>query len=125
MGTNYFQPVERFQAVANLFAHLPEALNNEVFQTLLENGGVRIERIISQGQTTPAGEWYDQEQDEWVLLLSGVAELIFDGNGTPLLMKPGDYLMIPAHCRHRVAWTDPDGHTVWLAVHFPPPSGKS
>lgn len=109
----------------NLFTHLPEALNNEVFQTLLENSGVRIERIISQGQATPAGEWYDQEQDEWVLLLSGAAELIFDDNGSPLPMKPGDHLMIPAHCRHRVAWTDPDGQTVWLAVHFPPPSGKS
>ncbi len=103
----------------NIFANIPDTLNNEVFQTLSQNAGVRIERIISQGQATPEGEWYDQEWDEWVLLLSGEAELLFYGNDIPFRMKPGDYIMIPSHRRHRVTWTDPQVQTVWLAVHLP------
>jgi cupin 2 domain-containing protein len=102
----------------NIFADLPDALTNEVSQTLSENHGVRIERIISQGQSTPEGEWYDQEWDEWVLLLSGEAELLLDENDIPIRMKPGDYILIPSRQRHRVTWTDPQVQTVWLAVHL-------
>ena len=95
----------------NMFANLPDALPDEVFETIAEAGRVRIERIVSHGQATPAEEWYDQGWDEWVLL---------EGEDEPRPLGPGDYLMIPAHCRHRVAWTAPTERTVWLAVHISP-----
>ena len=102
----------------NIYADLPSAVPDEVVESLVEAQNVRIERIVSNGQATPEGEWYDQERDEWVLLLSGSAGLLMEGEGGPRILKPGDYLMIPAHCRHRVAWTDPGERTVWLAVHL-------
>lgn len=99
----------------NLYA-LPSAEERgagEVFTALLTSPGVRIERIVSAGQVSPAGFWYDQDEAEWVLLLSGSAELEFDG-GSRRELRAGDWLNIPAHCRHRVTRTaDP---TVWLAV---------
>ncbi|MBT0663866.1 cupin domain-containing protein [Geobacter pelophilus] len=106
------------QGLENIFAHLPDASASEVFHTLCQQGEVRIERIISQGQTTTADEWYDQDWDEWVLLLSGGAELQLGDNASPTRMKPGDYLLIPSRTRHRVTWTDPQAQTVWLAVHW-------
>jgi len=102
----------------NIFHDLPAALPDEVVESLVEAENIRIERIVSNGQATAEGEWYDQERDEWVLLLSGSAGLLMEGDGEPRVLGPGDYLMIPAHCRHRVAWTDPGERTVWLAVHM-------
>ena len=102
----------------NLFNDIPVAmLPEELFQTLAEAGGIRIERIISEGHATPPGEWYDQGWDEWVLLVSGGATLRFDGDAPPLVLKPGDHVMIPAGCRHRVEWTDAAQKTIWVAVH--------
>jgi len=101
----------------NLFENIPEALSDEYFQTLWKTDKIKIERIVSRGHYTPEGQWYDQDWDEWVLLAQGKANLIFD-NGDCIAMKPGDYLMIPAHSRHRVEWTAPDEDTVWLALHF-------
>ena len=89
----------------------------EQFQTLLVNSNLKIERIISKDHSTPPGQWYDQDRDEWVLLLQGNAELQFEDDRI-LTLSRGDYYLIPAHCRHRVAWTDPDTETIWLAVHF-------
>ena len=104
--------------LVNLLA-LPAAdLSEEFFETLLQRPGIRIERIISSGQATPPGEWYDQAWDEWVLLLSGAAALQLDEEREPRRLLPGDSLLLPAHCRHRVAWTAPDEQTVWLALHF-------
>jgi cupin 2 domain-containing protein len=103
---------------ANILGQLPEALDSEVFETLAQGNDVRVERIISRGQTTPAGEWYDQAWDEWVLLVTGGAELLLEGEGEPRRLGPGDHLLLPAHCRHRVTWTDPNRQTVWLAVHL-------
>lgn len=101
----------------NLLA-LPAAdLDGEHFETLLERPGVRVERIISTGQATPEGEWYDQSWDEWVLLLSGEALLLLEGGAARRLL-PGDALLLPAHCRHRVDWTSTDEPTIWLALHF-------
>jgi len=102
----------------NIFEGIPTLLPAEISQTLACCGNVRIERIVSGGQATPDGEWYDQTWDEWVILLSGSAGLLFDGDVASRILKPGDYVMIPAGCRHRVEWTDPDRKTVWLAVHF-------
>jgi cupin 2 domain-containing protein len=104
--------------IRNILANLPPALSGEVFETIARSGSVRIERIVSNGQATPEGEWYDQEQNEWVLVLAGSAGLLFDGEKQPRGLHAGDYTLIPAGCRHRVAWTDPDVTTVWLAVHF-------
>jgi cupin 2 domain-containing protein len=104
--------------VANIFAHLPPTGGDEVFQELLQRPGVRIERIVSSGQATPAGEWYDQGWDEWVLLVAGAAGLLLEGEGAPRTLGPGDYLLLPRGCRHRVEWTDPQAQTVWLAIHL-------
>jgi cupin 2 domain-containing protein len=102
-----------------MLAGLPPALSGEAFDTIVESDSVRIERIVSNGQASPEGEWYDQERDEWVLVLAGSAGLLFDGEQEPHHLGTGDYVLIPAGCRHRVSWTDADVTTVWLAVHFP------
>src|SRR4051812_24077538 len=102
----------------NLFSDLPQHLPGELFTTLLEAPSVRIERIVSHGHASPEGFWFDQDQDEWVIVLKGAARLQFDDDEQPVEMKPGDYLNIPAHKRHRVDWTTPDEPTIWLAVHY-------
>ena len=79
---------------------------------------VRIERIVSTGQASPPGFWYDQDWGEWVVLLSGAARLRLAEEAEARRLAPGDWVDIPAHCRHRVEWTDPDQPTVWLAVHY-------
>jgi cupin 2 domain-containing protein len=94
----------------------PSARDVEVIETLLTRGGVRIDRIVSRGQVTPEGCWYDQPETEWVLLLTGHARLLIEGEVGPRELGPGDAVLLPAHCRHRVTWTDPDVATVWLAV---------
>lgn len=100
----------------NLFDRIPAELPEELFETLVRTEAVHIERIVSRGHATPEGEWHDQEHNEWVLLVQGAAQLVFD-DGRGVAMGPGDWLEIPARCRHRVAWTDPGQETVWLAVH--------
>lgn len=101
----------------DLFAGIPGVLPEELNQTLLESGSMRIERIVSRGHASPEGFWYDQEQNEWVVLLSGRARLRFEGE-EPLELHPGSCVNIPAHTRHRVDWTDPSQPTIWLAVHY-------
>lgn len=103
--------------MANLFADLPASAEAELFSAILSRPGVRIERIVSTGQTTPENEPYDQDHDEWVVVLKGAARLWLDGRGDHDL-TPGDHLLIPARCRHRVVWTATTEPTVWLAVHF-------
>ena len=105
-------------AAGNLFAHIPDRLDEEEVATLLAAPGLRIERIVSTGQASPPGFWYDQDWDEWVVVLSGAAGLLLEGEPAPRTLRPGDHLHLPAHCRHRVEWTDAARPTVWLAVHF-------
>ncbi|MEI8071355.1 MAG: cupin domain-containing protein [Planctomycetota bacterium] len=93
-----------------------QIIPEELFATLLEDSDVRIERIVSHGHSSPPGFWYDQDQAEWVLVLRGAARLEFDDR--VLDMRPGDFVNIPAHQKHRVAWTTPDEPTIWLAVHY-------
>jgi cupin 2 domain-containing protein len=100
----------------NLFADLPTHLPDELFTTLLESASVRIERIVSHGHASPAGFWYDQDQHEWVIVLKGAARLRFEDRIVE--MKPGNFINIPAHQKHRVEWTTPDEPTIWLAVHY-------
>jgi cupin 2 domain-containing protein len=101
----------------NLLYGLPARRQDELFETLLLQPGFHLERILSWGQVTPDGEWYDQAQDEWVLLLGGAARLLVEGQ-KELALRPGDAVLLPAHHRHRVVWTDPEQTTVWLALHY-------
>ena len=101
----------------NLFDGLQAQSADESFTELLTRPGVRIERIVSHGQSTPVESPYDQPHDEWVVLLRGAAGLWVDGDGERDL-HPGDYLLIPAHRLHRVLWTAKGEPTVWLALHF-------
>jgi cupin 2 domain-containing protein len=107
-------------AGGNIFADLAAERTEEEFVELLAAPGLKVERIVSTGQATPAGEWYDQDRAEWVILLRGAAGLLFEGEREARVLAPGDYLHIPAHARHRVAWTAPEEATVWLAVHYQP-----
>jgi cupin 2 domain-containing protein len=111
--------------LTNLFAALPRSTAEgaaipEQFDELLRTPSLRIERIVSTGQCSPPDFWYDQPEGEWVLVLQGEARLRFAEEAEPRLLKAGDCLNIPAHCRHRVDWTAPDQATVWLAVFYTP-----
>jgi cupin 2 domain-containing protein len=79
---------------------------------------IRIERIVSIGHASRPDGWYDQDRAEWVVLLAGSAGLVFEGEAEPVLLEPGTYVHIPAHVRHRVAWTDRSVPTIWLAIHY-------
>lgn len=102
--------------MTNIF-DLPSSLpNHELFESLVSADNILIERIISTGQTTPPGEWYDQDRDEWVILLQGSASLAY-ADGTDITLTTGDYLFIPAHQKHRVEYTSSEPPCIWLAVH--------
>lgn len=107
--------------VENIFAGLPESIGQEQFLTLFENEAVRIERIVSRSHSSPTAFWYDQPEDEWVIVLRGHATLEFKGCEL-IEMKEGDHLTIPSHVKHRISQTGSD--TIWLAVHIKP-SGQS
>ncbi len=102
----------------NIFSFIPDQIPGEVFETIISAGNLTIERIISRGHETPKGKWYDQNRNEWVLVLEGRAHLVFEDNPEEIVMKRGDYINIPSHRRHRVARTDPEVNTIWLAVHY-------
>lgn len=106
--------------LGNLFRDIPNSLPEELFQTLAEQGNVRIERIVSHGHASPDGSWYDQDQHEFVLIVAGSAQLQIDGEAEPRALAPGDFLNIPAHQKHRVAATDASQLTIWLAVFYGP-----
>ncbi|HXK55316.1 MAG: cupin domain-containing protein [Gammaproteobacteria bacterium] len=101
----------------NLFEAIPADLEKEVFEVLIENDNIRIERIISNGHTSPESGWYDQEQNEWVTVLKGEAVLEFE-EGESLHLGKGDYLEIPSRKRHKVSRTSSEHETIWLAVHY-------
>jgi cupin 2 domain-containing protein len=105
-------------AIGNLLSNLPATLADEALEVLAEASDIRIERIVSRGHASPAGMWYDQPQTEFVVLIAGEAHLEFEGEAHPRELRAGDFLTIPAHCRHRVAWTTLETPTVWLAVHY-------
>jgi len=92
----------------------------EQVDVLASGIGFCLERIVSLGQVTPAGQWYDQHRAEWVLLVAGAARLRFEDQSADLSLGPGDAVLIEARRRHRVTWTDPSRPTVWLALHFDP-----
>lgn len=104
--------------MTNLLADLPQHLPNELVTTLLDATNICIERIVSHGHASPEGFWYDQDQHEWVVVLKGQARLRFEDDEQSVEMKPGDFVNIPAHKKHRVEWTTPDEPTIWLAVFY-------
>ncbi|MGY5453066.1 cupin domain-containing protein [Agarivorans sp. MS3-6] len=101
----------------NLFANLPDDVSCEHFSDLLSGENVRVERIVSYGQRSPAQGWYDQAENEWVVVLEGNAILVFE-DGTALHLAKGDYVTIPAHTKHKVAKTAQHGATIWLAIFY-------
>ena len=102
----------------SLFDNIPEHLPNEVFENLCSSDTAKVERIVSRGHASPEGFWYDQPENEFVLLVKGSARVRIQGDEQDIDMTPGDYLIIPAHAKHRVERTDPDVDTIWLAVHY-------
>ena len=106
--------------VENIYTDIPRQIPDELFQTLLSKGQIKIERIISKGHLSPINDWYDQIQDEWIIVLEGQAKLQFKNDLSVIFLNKGDYFFIPAHTKHRVHWTDPDKVTVWLAIHIYP-----
>lgn len=101
----------------NIFDDIPANLHKEVIESLVDSENVRVERIISKGHASPETGWYDQDRNEWVVVLKGAAVLSFSDKST-VSLKAGDNINIPAHEKHKVTWTDPDTETIWLAVHY-------
>ena len=104
----------------NIFNDIPKKIPNELFKTLLSKNNIKVERIISKGHSSATEEWYDQIQDEWIILLEGQAKLQFENESNLIVLKKGDHLLIPAHRKHRVHWTHPELETIWLAIHIYP-----
>ena len=104
----------------NLFTDIPKLAAEELFTTVLERPGCRIERIVSYGQCSPEGFWYDQAWNEWELLVQGTAEI--DLVDRRVALSPGNHLFIPAGQKHRVTRTDTDPPTIWLAIHLNGPA---
>jgi len=103
--------------MANIFESLPTNLESEVFESILKTDNIELERIISKGHKSPESGWYDQEKNEWVMVMSGCATLSFEDKAD-VTLKAGDYITIPAHQKHKVAWTAPDSETIWLALFY-------
>nr|WP_321266635.1 cupin domain-containing protein [uncultured Sulfurimonas sp.] len=101
----------------NIFSNIPLELKEELFEEIVSKNGLKIERIVSKGHKTTEFEWYDQEDNEWVVLLKGEAILEFE-NDENIILKEGDYINILAHKKHRVTWTKPDEESVWLAIYY-------
>ncbi len=101
----------------NLFHDLPSSVSQELTDVLASNHSVRVQRIVSTGHCSPAGFWYDQDEHEWVVVLTGEARLSFEDTET-IHLKPGDHVTIQAHRKHRVQWTKPGEPTIWLAVFY-------
>jgi cupin 2 domain-containing protein len=102
----------------SIYSDIPDRLPEESFEILAASDRVKIERIVSFSHSSPEGFWYDQDESEWVMVISGSAGMRFEGEREVLILKPGDWVHIPAHMRHRVEWTDPKEKTVWLAVFY-------
>ena len=104
--------------VSNIFSAIHKQDTAEIIETIILTHEFKIERIISRGHTTAEGEWYNQDKNEWVLVLKGSARLLFEGDDETVNMNAGNYVNIPAHRKHRVEWTDPEVETIWLVIHY-------
>ncbi len=104
--------------IRNIFSDIQKYAPDEILETILQTNKFKIERIISRGHATADGEWYNQDKNEWVMVLKGSAGLLFEGDDKTVIMKTGDYINIPAHRKHRVEWTEPEEETIWLTIHY-------
>ena len=109
----------------NLLSNAVSVSSDETVTELVSAPGVRIERIVSTGQTSPPGFWYDQPWAEWVAVLQGEAEVMIEGEPAAILLRTGDHVLLPARLRHRVERTSASPPTIWLAVHFAPDAGQA
>jgi len=100
----------------NIFAEIPDELDNELMDVLQQSDNIKIQRIVSKGQVSPETGWYDQQQNEWVIVIKGEAIITFEQ--TEVAMQAGSYINIPAHTKHKVSWTHPDLETIWLVVYY-------
>ncbi len=103
--------------MTNIFNNIPSEIPNEIFEDIISTEKLRIERIISKGQTSPDNGWYDQNENEWLIVLSGYGVIEYI-NGVKVTLKQGGYLNIKAHEQHRVIETSSDEATVWLAIFY-------
>ena len=103
--------------MANIFSNIPSELPNEIFEDIIITEKLRVERIVSKGHSSPESGWYDQSENEWIIVLSGYGVIEYE-NGNKVVLKEGDYLNIKAHEKHRVVETSPDAATVWLAIFY-------
>ena len=103
--------------ICNIYSKIPARKDKEIFQTLLESKKLKIERIVSQGQTTKKGKWLKEKRNEWVMVLKGAAKLRFQKDNQLVKLKAGDYILIPANTANRVEWTSLREKTIWLAVY--------
>jgi cupin 2 domain-containing protein len=104
--------------MGSLLDGIPEELHEEIFDTICSTGNVVIERIVSQGHASPEGFWYDQDKNEFVLVVKGSAGLKLENENDLVVLKPGDYYNIGAHVKHRIEWTSSACETIWLAVYY-------
>jgi cupin 2 domain-containing protein len=104
--------------IKNIFNDIPSNLSKEILDEIISTDKIRIERIISKGQTSPENFWYDQEENEWVIVIKGKSKLKIIDEDELIELNEGDYINIPSHKKHRVEWTDPEIETIWLAVFY-------
>ena len=104
--------------IGHLLQNIPSGLDAEIFETIIDSRHIKIERIISKGHITKENDWYDQDRNEWVMVIQGNATLRFEKDAEVVHLAAGMYINIPAHTRHRVDWTDEHGETIWLAIHY-------
>ena len=105
-------------SIKNISGNIPAELPDELFEEILAGKNFKLERIVSRGHHCPEGFWYDQDENEWVVLLTGRAVLLFEGREETVELRPGNHILISRHLRHRVEWTDPDQDTIWLALFY-------
>ena len=101
----------------NIFKDLSGNIEKEIIQVLCEHSNIKIERIVSTGQSSPQGFWYDQNNHEWIIVLKGTGAVEFH-KGKTVELSEGDYINIPKNVKHRVAWTMPEKPTIWLAIYY-------
>ena len=101
----------------NIFDNIPSNIPEEIIEILIDSDQLKVERIISKGHVSPKDFWYDQDKNEFVVLLKGSAKLLFE-NDEQIILSAGDYIFIPAHKKHRVEWTDSETETIWLAIFY-------
>lgn len=104
--------------INSIYSSIPDNISEELIEELVRSKSIRIERIVSEGHASPKNFWYDQTENEWLLVLEGSAGVIFEGKNDPVILQKGDYLNIPAHKKHRITWTEKNKKTIWLAIFY-------